>query len=242
MIVHREFKQGSMEWMIAHCGIPTASEFDNLVSPEWKIRTGGMPASYLAKKVAEAWQGGPLPGFGSWQTDQGNILESEALPWYELEYGVAIDRVGFVTTEGGMIGCSPDGLLPDGGGIEIKCPNADTHVGYLLNGELPKDYCAQVHGCMFVTEAPYWKFLSYRRHFPALVLTIERDDEIQEKLSEALAMFLAKFQSAMDRMIEINGGPSPASRAPTSYAETKRAAMAQESFATPDLATAEYRE
>lgn len=193
--------------MIARAGIPTASEFDNLLTPEMKPRVGAMPESYLAKKVAEAWQGGPLAQLNVFDVEQGKILEEEAVPWFELEYSTPIQRVGLITTDDGRCGCSPDGLIGEDGGIEIKCPAVHTHVGYLLKGTLPKDYAAQVYGSMFVTGRKWWKFLSYRRRLPALVLTVERDDEAMESIQEALTLFLARFDRAMDRLIEINGGP-----------------------------------
>ena len=54
-----------------------------------------------------------------------------------------------------------------------------------------------------------WKFLSYRRNFPPLLVTVERDDEVMEKIHDALTIFLNTFKQAMDLMIEINGGPPP---------------------------------
>lgn len=202
---------GSVDWMLARSGIPTASEFDALVTPDFKIRMGEMPTTYLSKKLAEAWQGGPLPGFNVFDMDQGRILEDEAKPWFELEYNQTVERVGFITTDDGRVGCSPDGLLGEDSGIEIKCPHAETHIRYLLNGGLPKDYAAQVHGSMFVTGRKEWKFLSYRRHFPALLITVERDAEIQKVLAHALSEFLKRFDAGMARLAEINGGP-PARR------------------------------
>lgn len=199
--------QGSQEWMLARSGIPTASEFDQLVSPTFEIRKGEMPTTYLNRKIAEYWQGGPLPGFGSFDTEQGQILEQEALPFYELEHGVTIQRTGLILADDGLTGCSPDGLIGEEDGIESKCPAAHTHVGYLLRGELPKDYGPQVHGAMFVTGRPRWTFFSYRRHFPAFRLVVERDEKIQETLAEALALFLARLQTAKERMMELNGGP-----------------------------------
>lgn len=200
-------QQGSLDWMQARAGVATASEWDQLLTPEFAIRKGEMPKTYLAKKVAEAWLGGPLPGFNVWDTDQGHLLEEEAIPFFELETGIAVQRVGLVTTDDGLLGCSPDGLIGEDSGIECKCPAPQTHVSYVLAGVLPKDYAVQVHGSMFVTQRPTWKFLSYRRRFPPLILTIERDEEIQEKIAEALALFLGQFQAAMKRMEEINGGP-----------------------------------
>jgi hypothetical protein len=60
---------------------------------------------------------------------------------------------------------------------------------------------------MFVTGRPWWKFLSYRRHFPALEVMVERDEEIQEVIGEALRLFLERFDSAMALLKELNGGP-----------------------------------
>lgn len=207
MKIHREFGQRSLEWMQARAGKPTASEFDALLTPKFEVRKGQMPQTYLAKKVAEAWLGGPLAGFNTFDMDQGNILEEEALPWYELEFGAKVDRVGLCTTDDERVACSPDGLLGDSCGLEVKCPEVHTHVGYLLAGVLPPDYAAQVHGSMFVTGMSEWKFLSYCRRFPPLLLTVERDEAIQQSIADALGAFLERFDAAMKRLTEINGGP-----------------------------------
>lgn len=195
--------------MQIRAGIPTASEFDCLISPLGEIRTGETPKTYLAKKVAEAWQGGPLLEFNVFDMEAGQILEQEARPWFELANDCTVKQVGFITDDSGRYGCSPDGLIGDNSGIEIKCPKVETHTGYLLNGKLPKDYVAQVHGSMFVTGYTSWKFLSYRRRFPNFVLTVERNEHFMDNLEQALSDFLGKFDEAMKRMEEINGGPRP---------------------------------
>lgn len=209
MIVHREFKQGSAEWLQARCAIPTASEFDNLLTPEFKLRTGQMPANYLSRKLAEWWLQWPEQSGGSWAMEQGHFLEPDAIRDFEFFNDTTIDRVGFCTTDDGKVGCSPDGLLGDDSGIEIKCPSAATHVSYLLAGTVPKDYLAQIHGSMWVTGRPVWKFLSYRRHFPPLLVTVERDEEIQKAISWALEAFLAAFDERKERLIALNGGIRP---------------------------------
>lgn len=201
--------QGSVEWLQGRAGLPTASEFDQLVDSKWEVRTGAMPKSYLARKLAEKWTGGPLQGFGSWATEQGSILESEAIPWFELEYGQQVQRVGLITTDDGRIGCSPDGLIGEDSGIEIKCANIETAIGYLLAGAVPKEYLPQIFGAMLVTGRPTWKFLSYRRLLPALLITVERDEKIIAALSEALRVFLEKFDAAWTRLCDMNGGPPP---------------------------------
>jgi hypothetical protein len=198
-------KQNSLEWLSARAGLPTASEWDALISPKGEIRKGGMPDSYLARKVAEKWIG-PLPGFSTLDMDFGRILEEEAIPWYELEFNCTITRVGLVTDEEGLIGCSPDGLLGDDCGLEIKCPNPDTHVKYLLLDRVPDDYIAQVQGSMLVTGCPRWQFVSYRRRFPKLVIDVERNEKFCAALAEALGLFQVKLENAWQRICDCNGG------------------------------------
>jgi hypothetical protein len=209
MKIHDSFEQNSLEWLVARSGIPTASDFGNLVTDKFEIRKGQMPETYLMKKLAEAWIGGALPGANMLDMEFGKILEEEAIPWYEFTFSEAIRRAALVTTDDDRIGCSPDGLIGDDGGIEIKCPRPDTHIGYLLSGGLPEHYGPQVHGSMLVTGRAWWRFVSYRRNFPNLVLLIERDDAKQEVLREALDSFLDKFERAMKRLEEMAGKPRP---------------------------------
>jgi hypothetical protein len=196
--------QGSAEWRALRMGIPTASEFDQLVTPEFKPRTGQMPETFLYQKLVEKLLG-YAPDFSAFAVEQGVILEQEAKPYYELTFDTPIQKVGFCTTDDATIGCSPDGLLGLDGGIEIKCPMPHTHLRYLMDGGLPKDYYAQVHGSMLVTGRPWWIFMSYSRQFAPLVVKVERDERIQTALRAALDAFLAKFADklkAVQRMRE----------------------------------------
>lgn len=193
-------KQGTPEWLRARIGRPTASEFDELLTGEWKARTGQGVETYLYRKLTEKVLGFPLNDASSWAMEQGAILEGEAIPLFEGVYDVEVRRVGFVTTDDGRIGCSPDALLGDSNGLEVKCPLPQTHLRYLLEGVLPKDYQAQVHGAMFVTGRPRWTFMSYSRQFPPFILEVQRDDAIQAALAKALTSFLARFDAALAKI------------------------------------------
>ena len=206
MKIH-DVNQGSVEWLNLRAGIPTASEFDALLTPEFAIRNGEMAKTYLSKKLSEWWQGAPLMEYNTLDMELGQVLEESAKPSFTIETGIEIRNVGFVTTDDGTAGCSPDALIGDTSGIEIKCPRIETHVGYLLKDELPKAYAAQVHGSMFVTGRAEWHFYSYRRRLPSLHLLIERDDKIQEAIAEALAAFNEKLEAGKKILCEKNGGP-----------------------------------
>jgi hypothetical protein len=188
-------EQGSTEWQQARLGVVTASEIDALVSPTWKIRTGEGVETYLHKKLCEKalnW----TADFGStFAMDQGSLVEKIALPWYGFTYDCEPKRVGLCLSDDGRIGCSPDALLGDDDGLEIKVPLPPTHLKYLLKNEVPPEYLPQVHFSMYVTGRPKWTFLSYSRQFPSLVVHVKRDPIIEDTIRNALAAFFERFDA-----------------------------------------------
>jgi YqaJ-like viral recombinase domain len=207
MKIHNEFAQNSLEWLNARAGVITASEVDALFTGKLEPRRGQMVDSFLAKKVAEQWIGGPLPSFQTIYMEFGQLLEQEAIPYYEFMFSEQIKRVSFITSDDGKFGCSPDGLIGDDGGLECKCSNPDTHTKVLLAGRVPEIYIPQIHFSLFVTGRKFWRFMSYRRNFPAYVTTVERDDKIMSVMNEALYAFCDRLDSAYARLVEMNGGP-----------------------------------
>ncbi len=236
MKIH-DCEQMTIEWIRLHFGIPSAAALDQLLTPTFELRKGEMPNTYVCKKVAEVIQNRPVIDLStsSFMMEQGMILESEARPWYALEYDKKIKQVGFITTDDGRFGCSPDGLIvcpkcngqgwyvvPNRNtgepeqeqcgfclatgfecGLEIKSPAAHTHVKYLVNGVLPKEYACQVMGSMFVTGFKRWMFVSYRRGFPALVLEIHRDEKAMSMIRAAINQFHGDFERAMERITNV---------------------------------------
>lgn len=224
MIAHTEFEQNSVEWSLARAGKITASEMDAIISPLGQIRKGLGVRTYLNQKLCERWTGGPLFALqGVFDIEQGRILEERAKPAFTVHTGIEIDNVAFIETDNRRAGCSPDGMLPKiGSGVEIKCPRLDTHVGYLLSGELPPTYTAQVQGSMFVTGCATWHFFSYHRSLPPLHLVVERNDEFQEALETAVDLFIEKLDAAFRQLLRINGGPPKKRAVPTQQPAAER--------------------
>lgn len=202
MKIHDEIEQHRPEWHQMRIGKVTASELGNLVTADFSVRKGEMFTTYLAEKLAESWRGQPLPGFNVFDCEQGSILEEEAIPWFQLEYNVKIRQVGFIESDDSLSGCSPDGLIGDDLGVEIKCPNAQTHVKYLLGAVVPNQYLAQVHCSMFVTGYTQWLWVSYRRGFPQIVVKVDRNEEIIAKIKEAIRIFHERFNEGKKKIAE----------------------------------------
>lgn len=192
-------KQNSTEWTQARLGIVTASEVDAIITPLWKTRTGEGVETYLYRKLSEkllGWSPADLSGGSSWAMDQGNVVETIARPWFAFEYNCDVKTPGFIVSDDGLIGCSPDGIVGDDCGLEIKSPQPPTHLKYLIANEVPRDYLPQLHFSMLVTGFPRWKFVSYSRQFPPLVIEVKRDEAIQDALRAALAKFFESWRDA----------------------------------------------
>lgn len=201
--------QGSTEWSAARLGVVTASEADALVSPEGKVRTGAGPRSYLFRKLAEKVMGYAGDSGSTFNMDNGAMLEKIALPWYSFTYDTEIQRVGFCLSDDGRTGCSPDGLIGEDGGIEVKSPTAPIHLEYLLEGVVPKEYRCQVQFSLWVTQRKWWTFISYSRHLPSLVLTVGPDPKFQEAITEAVVEFNAEFDGLMNEFNALREAETP---------------------------------
>lgn len=195
-------EQGGAEWLQCRIGKVTASELGNVVTPEFSARKGEGVKSYMCEKLAEQWFNRPLPQFSTWETEQGKLREDDAWKWLALTQSITIKRFGFVEHDDGRFGASPDGLIGDDGGLEIKCPQLKNHFRYLTDGEVPKDYIAQVHGSLYATGRKWWKFISYYPGAPALVLTVERDEAIITKIDAALKSFYSTYDAALKSLTE----------------------------------------
>ena len=191
--------QNDADWLAIRAGKVTASEMDSLVSSEFAIRKGSGVQTLLYKKIAES-RLGPLPGGRSWECEEGQMMEDECRKWVAFNSDEPLINVGFCEHDDQRCGCSPDSLMGEHGGLELKAPQPVNHVRYLLEGSLPKEYAAQVHMSLYVTGRAWWQFVSYRRGFPAFVLRVERDEAICAKIAEALAGFYAKFDEAVKQL------------------------------------------
>ena len=168
-------EQGSPEWLAARLGIPSASMFAKLVTTKgiWSASAD----AYINQLVAERLTGEREEVFQSHHMLRGTELEPDARDLYSLMSDAEVTEVGFCLHDTLSAGCSPDGLIGDDGGLEIKCPAPSTHVEYLRGGVLPSKYKQQVMGCLWITGREWWDFVSYHPTMKPLIVRVERDEE-----------------------------------------------------------------
>jgi len=189
--------QGSPEWIAARVGIPTASQFGRILTPK-TMKLGAGAKTYMMELLAEWMIGAALDGEVTAFMERGTELEDKAVEFYEFQREVETTAVGFCLTDDGRCGASPDRLVGEDGGLEIKCPSATVHVSYLM-GDMGK-YNAQIQGGMWVTGRQWWDFLSYNPEMPPALVRVERDEEFIGKLADAMETFLDDLDAAKQKM------------------------------------------
>ncbi len=111
-----DMEQGEEEWLRARMGIPTSSKFATVMAKgEGKIR-----AEYMRRLAGEVLTGEPSETFTNSHMERGRMMEDEARELYAFVEAADIRRVGFIRN--GSKGCSPDSLVGENGGLEIKVP------------------------------------------------------------------------------------------------------------------------
>jgi hypothetical protein len=194
-----ECEQGSPTWYSARLGIPTASQFHRIVTPTGRLSSSAK--AYAHYLIAETLLGRSLETEMNLEwIERGRQLEPEAARAYEFSEGVEARAVGFVTTDDGRIGASPDRLIiGEAAGLEIKCPAPQTHIGYLL-GELGDHYKPQVQGQMLVCEFERVDLWSYSPEMPPALIRTERDEPYIAKLRDALGEFCDRKDELIERL------------------------------------------
>ena len=182
-------EQGSQAWLDARLGIVTGTGIANLLTPS-TLKPSASAIPYMAKLLAEYVTGEQQERFSTADTERGTEMEPVARRMYEAMTGNVVEEVGMIYFDDRRDrACSPDGLINRKKGLEIKCPQLKTHIGYVLKNELPNDYKLQVHGCMYVSNLDSWDFMSFHPEFRPLMLTIERDWDIDRAIHKAMELF-----------------------------------------------------
>jgi hypothetical protein len=191
-----ECEQNSPEWYAARLGVPTASMFKTVMAVGPKGGKSATRVDYLNKLAGEILTGEPMANYVSPDMERGKVMEDEARDLYAFQNGVEPQRVGFIRN--GNKGASPDSLLGDKGGLEIKSAAAHIQIERLLDGGLPSEHKAQVQGSLWVAEREWWDFCSYCPKLPLFVVRVYRDEAYIAKIAHEVDLFNIELQQTVE--------------------------------------------
>lgn len=193
--------QGTEEWHSQRLGNVTASRIADVMM---KPTTAGYQ-NYRAQLVCERLTGVPTEGFTSAAMQHGTETEPQARAFYEMETGLDVVEVGFIThpeIEGS--GASPDGLVGVSGLVEIKCPQPAEHIRVLSGGAIKRGYVLQMQWQMTCTGRAWCDFVSFNPTLPfemqIHIQRVEADEELQAEITKAVAAFIKDITATADHL------------------------------------------
>ncbi len=187
IIIHN-VEQGSPEWFNLRVGMVTASKFASII----KNGRGNAPSecklTLIDDLTTEIIINQKLETAQTFAMKQGVEREPLARMAYETQTQSKVKQVGLIQISDKYIGCSPDGLIGDDGGLELKCPEAKKHFKILKTGVIPNEWLIQVQGNLWVSNREWWDFGSYNPEFPehlqSKIIRCYRDDEMINLISK----------------------------------------------------------
>jgi len=198
MIIHN-IEQRSEAWYSAKCGLVTSTRFKSLCAKDttdtYKDLVTNLACEIITGKIEE--------GYSNAIMEYGIETEPLARKEYEDITESEVKKVGFVIPNEdhkyhGWIGDSPDGLLPEDGLLEIKCPLARTHFEYIEANKLPSEYRHQVQGHLFVTGLNYCDFMSYFPGMKSFIIRIYPDLELFAEFEKRLDVLIQQVMAKLD--------------------------------------------
>lgn len=188
--IYNELEQGTDEWLAARCGLVTASVVGKLITPTLKVADNDTSRGLTETLVAERITQFVEYVHPSFDMQRGTLDEPFARDLYSEQHA-PVTEIGFAVRDfnGHKLGASPDGLVGDDGGIEIKSRRPKVHLRTLLTDTVPTENMAQIQTCMLVLDRDWWDYCSYSGGWPLYVKRVYPDHAWQQVIRDALARF-----------------------------------------------------
>lgn len=201
-------EQGTAEWITDRLGKVTASRIADVMA-KTKSGYGAGRKNYMAELVVERLTGEPTEHFISSAMQHGTETEPIARGEYEAVIGDLVTEAGLIDHPSiRMSGASPDGLVGDDGLVEIKCPNTATHIAFLFDGKIGRQYILQMQWQMDCTGRAWCDFVSFDSRMPEnlrmKIVRIARDESLLAEIRKEVQIFLVELDDMIVALENLN--------------------------------------
>ena len=194
-------EQGSLGWLQSRLGVITSSEvYKAVAKPGTETRN-----TYLCQLVAEVATG-VVEEINSKYLDWGKMNEQSARSAYEFANDCEIETVNFIFKDDSFReGSSLDGFVKgQRRTVEIKCPyNPTNYIKFFIDDKIKSEYVWQYQHQLRVTGLDSVDFTQYDPRMitsPIKSITIERDQEMQQKFDELIPVFISDMDKALAKL------------------------------------------
>lgn len=192
-----EVEQGTPQWHRMRSGVITASRVHDIIKKgRAKESYSAARQVYMNELIAQVCTGLLPDEISAKQVMWGKDNEPNALALYDPFDEKDVNQIAFIYGLDMRCGVSPDALVGDNGGLEIKCPwTTSQYIDQLLGGEPKPEYLTQMQYSMWLTKREFWDFANYDprmkknnikivKHEPDLELFKVFDEEIPKFIEE----------------------------------------------------------
>ena len=201
------YEQGSVAWLKERCGMLTASRMAEAIDFLKGGKEGAARKKLKIELIAERMTDTMVSRFVTDAMQWGIDHEPEARSRYEEVTGELVTLCGFaIHGEIPFFGASPDGLVGEGGLVEIKCPTTTTYTEWFLGGVVPDQRKPQMLAQLAVTGRRFVDFFAFdprvkeeaHQHF---LRHFEPKEEEIVAVEKAAVLFLTEIDDLFDKVV-----------------------------------------
>jgi putative phage-type endonuclease len=160
-------------------------------------------SDYAIELLSERLTGLSSNHFVTNEMKWGAEQEEYARSAYEQRCSLMVEPVCFAVHPAlDFTGGSPDGLVGDDSGIEIKCLTTGRHLGIWKSREVPQEYADQIQWNMVCCEREKWDFVCFDSRLPAHLQLLVIPVAYDEKRVAELEAEVCKINAEVEQMIE----------------------------------------
>jgi len=199
-------EQGTPEWLLARCGLLTASTVKQVLTAKTlKVGNNDKTRALAFELAAQRVNQYVEPQFETFAMARGHVDEVYARELYNETTNTEAYEVGFTTEEiapGVTLGYSPDGLVGEDGLIEIKSRCQKYQMQTIAANIAPAEYMLQMQTGMLVTGRKWCDFVSYCGGMPLFIKRVYPDAEMRAAIVAATVALEDKINELIEAYTE----------------------------------------
>lgn len=208
----QEIEQRSNAWVVKRLGFCGCSRLGDVLAEGRNGQPSTTRRNYMAELLCERLTGKHAEHFMTQEMKWGVENENPARSEYEARHGIMVQETG--GKEHPSIPWwwgSPDGIVGNDGGIEIKCCNTMNHLDVVFTGKIQTGYIYQISGYVEIFEREWYTYIGYDPRLPENVSFYEkkfyRKDLPIAKVKSGVIQFLSELEDLVDKVKKIGIEP-----------------------------------
>jgi len=198
----RGIDQNSDLWFEKRLGSVGGSSIPAVLSKGKGNSPSKMRQSLLYKLASEIITGQVEESYSNKYMDRGHEYEPKARELYEFLTGSEVEQVALIKSGTPRVHVSPDGLVGDDGGIEIKTMLPHIFIELLDTSRIDGYHIKQCQHFLMVSGRKWIDYLAYSPEMPdpIWIKRLFRDEEMIQLIEDRLVLFLKELDELLKKI------------------------------------------